>query len=454
MGYLTYCAKVLQIEKCARPHSGSNAYKSALRSYFKFTFILGDSLMSTIKQVSSGRFARVLCAAALSTLSLGYASDSFAGATFKIDDTKWISLGAGIRSSFTAHETGAGESGNKWSNDFNLDNARLYVNGQVHKYVKFELNTECFPCTGSNGGNMFILDAISKFEITPYFNVWLGRQLVPAERRELNGPFYSATYSIFSQGTPFEPSDYNVRIHNDGSSAGAIGRDDGVNIWGAVLDGHLQYVAGFFRGLTGGANRDHNILYAQRVSYNILDVEKNPGYYTSGTYYGKGGNILTIGGSNQYQEDGAGILGNGSFRGTAVDVLFEKPLANNMGVITVNGEYKNYGISKSSINYDQSKGFGVFEGDAYDASGMYLIPGKIGIGQFQPYVRYVNISPVESSNRNIYEGGLNYIIDGHNARVSLMYQYGDLLNKGNLNFSSGVTGSGSHALTLGFQMQI
>ena len=411
--------------------------------------------MSTIKQVSSGRFARVLCAATLSTLSLGYASDSFAGATFKIDDTKWISLGAGIRSSFTAQEAAAGNAETqKWSNNFNLDNARLYVNGQVHKYIKFELNTECFPCTGSNGGHMFVLDAISKFEITPYFNVWLGRQLVPAERRELNGPFYSATYSIFSGGTPFEPSDYNVRTYNNGSSAGAIGRDDGVNIWGSVLDGHLQYVAGFFRGLAGGANRDNNILYAQRVSYNILDVEKNPGYYTSGTYYGKGGNILTVGVSNQYQEDGAGVLGNGSFRGTAVDVLYEKPLANNMGVITVNGEYKNYGISKGSVAYDQSKGFGMFEGDAYDASGMYLIPGKVGIGQFQPYVRYVNIMPVNSTNRNIYEGGLNYIIDGHNARVSLIYQYGDGLTKGNLNFGSDVAGTSSHALTLGFQMQI
>lgn len=411
--------------------------------------------MSTIKQVSSGRFARVLCVAALSTLSLGYASDSFAGATFKIDDTKWISLGAGIRSSFTAQEAAAGNAETqKWSNNFNLDNARLYVNGQVHKYIKFELNTECFPCTGSNGGHMFVLDAISKFEITPYFNVWLGRQLVPAERRELNGPFYSATYSIFSGGTPFEPSDYNVRTYNNGSSAGAIGRDDGVNIWGSVLDGHLQYVAGFFRGLAGGANRDNNILYAQRVSYNILDVEKNPGYYTSGTYYGKGGNILTVGVSNQYQEDGAGVLGNGSFRGTAVDVLYEKPLANNMGVITVNGEYKNYGISKGSVAYDQSKGFGMFEGDAYDASGMYLIPGKVGIGQFQPYVRYVNIMPVNSTNRNIYEGGLNYIIDGHNARVSLIYQYGDGLTKGNLNFGSDVAGTSSHALTLGFQMQI
>jgi hypothetical protein len=96
----------------------------------------------------------------------------------------------------------------------------------------------------------------------------------------------------------------------------------------------------------------------------------------------------------------------------------------------------------------------MFEGDAYDASGMYLIPGKVGIGQFQPYVRYVNIMPINSTNRNIYESGLNYIIDGHNARVSLMYQYGDLLNKGNLNFGSDVAGSASHALSLGFQMQI
>jgi len=36
----------------------------------------------------------------------------------------------------------------------------------------------------------------------------------------------------------------------------------------------------------------------------------------------------------------------------------------------------------------------------------------------------------------------------------LMYQYGDLLNKGNLNFGSDVAGSASHALSLGFQMQI
>ena len=102
--------------------------------------------MSTINQVSSGRFARVLCAAALSTLSLGYASDSFAGATFKIDDTKWVSVGAGLRTDFRAQEEAA-PNGNTWSNDFKLDSVRLYVNGQIHKYLKYQKRTTFCNCT-------------------------------------------------------------------------------------------------------------------------------------------------------------------------------------------------------------------------------------------------------------------------------------------------------------------
>jgi hypothetical protein len=389
-----------------------------------------------------------------------YAPASRAGATFKIDDTKWISIGAGIRSSFTAREQGSSNSDN-WSNDFNLDNARIYLNGQIHKYVKLELNTDCFPCTGAQGGNMFLLDAIAKFELTPWFNIWAGRQLVPAERRELNGPFYSATYSIFAIGTPFESSDHNVRYFSDGTSAGSSGRDDGVNVWGSVFDGHLQYVAGFFRGLRGGANGNDNVLYAQRVSFNFLDVEKNPGYYTSGTYYGKGGDILTVGVANQYQESGAGTATDpGNFRGTSVDILYEQNLPEDMGVITFNGEYKNYGItgfnmaSRKAVLAGTVKGFDLFEGNAFDTSLMYLIPTKIGFGQFQPYVRYVETMPIDSADRRVYEGGLNYIIDGHNARVSLMYHYGDLLTKGNFNFTDTAAGKSVSQLMLGVQLQI
>jgi hypothetical protein len=409
--------------------------------------------MSDTKQVDVIRSTPLLPAIALLAVATVYAPTATAGATFKIDDTKWVSIGAGLRTSFQAGEQGAGANGDKWNNDFNLDNIRLYMNAQLHKYIKLEFNTDCQTC--GNGGEMRILDAIGKFEYNPYINLWLGRMLVPAERREMNGPFYSAIYNVFSYGTPFESSDFNLTIKSDGTSAGSYGRDDGATFWGAALNGRLQYAFGFFRGLRGGANINDNILYGQRVAYNFWDVEKNPGYYTSGTYYGKGGDILTVAVSNQYQENGAGTaLDGGDFRGTAADILLEKVLPN-QGVITVNGEYKNYGITNgySQASRNAGGGFAMFEGNAFDVSGMYLFPQKIGIGQFQPYGRYVNVSPDNSAGRYAVEGGVNYVIDGHNAKVSLSWTYGDLLTKG-LNYSSTAAGDAVNAIKLGFQLQI
>ncbi|MDX8129265.1 hypothetical protein ACH5Y9_14225 [Methylomonas sp. BW4-1] len=412
-----------------------------------------------IEHPASSLNTRLFLSSAIAALVIGYAAESQAGATFKIDDTKWVSVGAGLRSSFRAQESGAGANGDKWSNNFNLDNIRLYLNGQIHKYLKVEFNTEC-PMCGS-GGEIHVLDAVGKFEVTPYANLWVGRMLVPAERRELNGPFYSAVYNIFSAGTPFQPSDYNLTIQNNGTSAGSIGRDDGATFWGAVLDGRLQYSVGFFRGLRGGANVDDNILYAQRVSYNFWEVEKNPGYYTSGTYHGKGGDILTVGVANQYQEDGAGTAANpANFRGTTVDLLMEKVLPGG-GVVTFNGEYKNYGLSngfgqaqRDAVAPFSNGVFAMFEGNAYDVSGMYLFPQKVGIGQFQPYLRYVNVEPSTSASREVYEGGVNYVIDGHNAKIFASYQYGDLLTKGLLDYRSNVTGENASQVMVGFQWQI
>ncbi len=407
----------------------------------------------TIKTTAIGRKARVFCTAAISALAVSHTSDALAGATFKIDDTKWVSVGAGLRTSFTAQEAGS-TNGKTWNNDFNLDNIRLYLNGQIHQYLKVEFNTDCQTC--GNGGEVRVLDAIGKIEIDPAYNLWVGRMLVPAERREMNGPFYSPIYNTFAAGTPFESSDYNTIIKADGTSAGSYGRDDGATIWGAFFDKRFQYAVGFFRGLRGGANQNSNILYGQRFAYNFWEVEKNPGYYTSGTYYGKGGDILTVGVSNQYQEGGAGTVTDpGNLRATAADVLMEKVLPDG-SVLTLNGEYKNYGISNgySTESRDAGGGFGMFEGNAYDVSGLYLFPQKIWIGQAQPFLRYTNTSPTTSSNRELYEAGVNYIIDSHNAKVSLSYQYGDLLTKGYSYTTSLPNIDRSSQMMLGFQWQI
>lgn len=411
-------------------------------------------MMSLTQQHLPSRKLKLATAIALGVAAIGYGSSAYAGATFKIDDTKWVSIGAGLRTSFTAQENQAGYASNpQWSNNFSLDNIRLYMSGQLHKYIKFEFNTDCQTC--GNGGEVRVLDAIGKFEIDPAYNLWVGRMLVPAERREMNGPFYSPIYNTFAAGTPFEPADYNPVIKSDGTSAGSFGRDDGATIWGAFFDKRLQYALGFFRGLRGGANVNDNPMYAQRFAYNFWEVEKNPGYYTSGTYYGKGGDILTLGVANQFQDQGAGSLTNhGSFRGTSVDVLMEKILPGNY-VLTLDGEYKNYGINGSyNPNLPVSTpNFNMFEGNAYDVSGLFLFPQKIWIGQAQPFLRYTNVAPTHSTNREVYEAGLNYIIDGHNAKVSLSWQYGDLLTKG-LNYTSTATGEKANQVMVGFQWQI
>lgn len=436
--------------------------------------------MSDAKQIMAGikSSGPLLPAMALLILSAGHAPSTEAGATFKIDDTKWVSIGAGVRTSFSTSENTAGKNGDKWSTDFRLDNLRLYMNAQIHKYIKLEFNTECANC--GDGGDIRILDGVVKFEFNPYINLWAGRQLVPEGRIEMNGPFYSATFEPFK--APFEPSDSTIQNVLPGPDAGTFGRDEGVNFWGAALDGHLKYVFGVFEGLkrknyqvaggppgAGGptANADGNLMYATRVAYNILSVEKAPGYYTGGTAYGADGDVLTVAGFAQYQEDGAGTLANaGNFLLAGGDVKFEKVMPDK-GVLTFNGEYKNFGISYHNgaplpgnpNDFIVGGGGGGlntgFQGNSITGNLLYLIPNKVWIGQFQPYVMYTEIMQRNGAgqDQSEYEAGVNYVIDGHNARVSLLWQGGDLSGGGAI-WTPAANGTFTNAIKLGVQIQI
>ena len=392
------------------------------------------------------RMGAVLCAAS----GLLATTEAYASGTIKIDDTKWVSVGAGARVSFSTLENSA-PNGDDWSNEFAVNNGRIYINGQIHKYLKFEFNTECVFCGSSSLGEYVLLDAIAKFEFSSYFNVWAGRLLVPAERQELNGPFFSSTFDAYK--TPFFPSDFSVDFGIGG--AGVFARDHGVNVWGAI--GPLQYVFGIFTGLQSapglGPNQSDNPLVAGRVAFNFLNVEKNPGYYTSGTYYGGAGNVLTLGAAVQYQKDGSGsALNPGDFLGLAIDLLFETPVEG-LGVLTLNGEFKYFSADYSTDAFSDESVFPLFDGTSFSVVGLYQLPPKVGIGKLQPYARYTGVYPNNSSDRDEIEFGLNYIVDGHNARVSAFYQYGDIATKG-LNYAPDVTGDKISAVRVAVQFQI
>ena len=405
---------------------------------------------------------------------------AYAGGKITIDDTKWISIGMGIRGGFTSAQNASAD-GQDYSNGFGINNARIYINGQIHKNVKFTFNTECFACSKTydggggegvsgfgNNSSVGILDIIAKFEFNRYINLWAGRTLANTERGELNGPFYHATFEGFK--TPFFPQDYSGNFGNasigNNAGGGMYGRDDGVVFFGdldvpqpmGMGTGTLQYSAGVFNGTrstqTAGPNTSNAASWTGRLTYNFLNPEKNPGYYTSGTYYGGAGDILAIAVGVNHQKDGAGSQGNKSdFTGLVADLLFEKPLDNNMGVITVNAEYKRFWAEYNGAANTDGSCMCVFRGQSWTAYALYLIPHKVGIGRFQPYGRFTSVQPNNSTKREEIEGGVNYVIDGHNARISAFYQHGDLYTKG-LNYANGALGDKVDKFTVAFQLQI
>src|SRR5215472_5297783 len=126
-----------------------------------------------------------------------------------------VTVGAGLRTSFLSTSPDVGNV----TNEFKLDDVRLYVNGPVYKDVKFMFNTDYEGATNK----VEVLDAAAQIEVAPMFNVWAGRLLPPSDRANLHGPFYAHEWGVFTDGI------------QDGYPFVFQGRDNGVVYWGDFL---------------------------------------------------------------------------------------------------------------------------------------------------------------------------------------------------------------------------
>ncbi len=366
----------------------------------------------------------------LSSILAISSAPALAGGKIEIDDTRWVSFGAGIRTSIASVSDSAPNGSSRASN-FNLDNMRLYISGQASKNFKFYFGTD------KMWGEYGVLDALVQYEPGEKFNIWMGRMLVPADRIEMNGPFYGLTWGQYT--VPLYPSDNDI---NNGANgvAGTYGRDEGITLWGSM--GKFQYAVGIFDGYSGTANQKDAPLFATRLAYNFMSKEANPGYYTSSTYFGKAGDILTVALAAQSQSDGYGTATqSGSFSGFSVDFFFEKPMASN-AAITVEAEYKSFDVSNAA-------GFGatMFDGNANFASFAYLMPAGDGASQYQPYLRFTGNSPSAGASSSLTELGVNYVVSGHNLKLNLNLTNGDAN-------ASGAQGADNNTITFGMQFQI
>ncbi len=336
---------------------------------------------------------------ALATSIAATATVAEAGKKFEADENTWISVGAGVRLGYRGTEDAGSESGD-WGRDYETESFRIYLNGQLNDWLGFTLNTEK---DGSNDDWIRLLDAIVRMEFNDYFNIWAGRMLAPSDRSNFDGPYYLGIWDFpLVQAYP----------------AVFAGRDDGVAVWGQTGGGQFKYQFGVFEGCRDsapcaeGSNDPDGFLYTGRLTFNFWDPE--PGYYNSSDYYGDK-EILAIGLVAQHQSDATGVPGaSGDFTGTSIDFLMQNKLEND-GVFTVESAYYSYDL-------DDRANPALLQGNGYLVLSSYLFPEKVGPGQFQPVVRYQDLERTDGgADVRRTEGGLNYIIKGHNARLSLIY---------------------------------
>jgi hypothetical protein len=291
----------------------------------------------------------------------------------------------------------------------------LLINAEIVPMVGFTANlVGVYGPTGMGGnitGDAAIMDLIAKFDFDDAFHIWAGRMLVPSDRTNFSGPWFIAPWyypGFFVAGDP--PT---------GPRQGPFGRNDGATVWGQAAGGMFKYYAGAYNLFDSQTAP----LFSGRVSLSLLNPE--PGYYGSSTFYGK--DLLGIGVGAQYQKEGSG---GEDFTEINVDILFEKNLGS-AGVLDIEGAFYWYdGDEDVELDY------------TFFALASYLIPGKVGPGQFQPLVRYQGAEPGEGQDAwSLIDVQLGYVVDTYACRFALGFQHGD------------VQGASSNNVFLGIQLQ-
>ncbi|MDA1015213.1 MAG: hypothetical protein O3A00_12260 [Planctomycetota bacterium] len=361
---------------------------------------------------------------------------------------RWIRLGAGLRTSYSAIENGAPNNGagtgTSWANDFRMDNMRIFLSGQAYRGIGFELNTDINGAQGfeefdyisgfggfEQSGGVRVVDAVVKFQLTDELNLWAGRFLAPSDRTNLAGQFFmnawSAPYVQFGYQNIFQ------------------GRDDGAALWGQHLGGVVKWYFGVFEGRDGLAGptlnsppprTDKDSPYVVgRFALHLLDSE--PGYYNKNTYYGEK-EVFTLGWGFAHQRNatGSNALSDGrDFFAWNFDALYETKLDSG-GVWTFEAAFYDFDDNDAQA-VDPAGRFTPLgrQGESFLIQTSYLMPGQANIGpmcgRFQPFIRY------QDYNRDFTgagpfafdEGldlGVHFIIDGHNARLSAVWEQREL----------------------------
>lgn len=339
--------------------------------------------------------------------AIAAAGSAYAGPTITGPGDSSLTLGLWMSGAYTNAEQIA-PGGSSRDSDLRLDSLRIITAAKITKEVGVMVNFARL-----SGESMRLLDLAVQLELADGLNLWFGRVLPPGDRSQMAGPYFGNVWEYPMVAR--YPSAYT-------------GRDDGATLWGNVFDQRLLYMVGAYQGKnrgTGMSNESHQPLYAGRVAWSFFDPE--PGYFGNNNYYGDK-EIFTVGAAFQTQNKGVGsAAAAGDFRAWNVDALLQTKLAG-AGVLTLEGAWYDYDTDGVADLSPVAPGCsevtncgGATAGDAFLLTAAYLFPTKVGIGRFEPHVRYQEFNPDAGAKSDQWDFGVSYIMAGHNARITGVY---------------------------------
>jgi hypothetical protein len=298
-------------------------------------------------------------------------------------------------------------------------NADLYMNGQIHRMVKWQVAIT-MAYTGalasSNVATVAPLDVIAKFEPLPEFNIYMGRMIVVADRYTPSGPWGMDEF--------FYPGLFPGAASAPLQKSGPDGRDLGVNIWGAPLSGHLKYYLGAYQMHDPGLNP----LLSGRLQISLLSPE--PAFYQRTTYFGTK-DLISFGVGGQYQKAGSVQVLPAAMPGMMAGMPMTDDYTFFTGDVNIEKILGESGTASIYGAYMKQKGAYQTWDDFWFVSAGYLLPGVVGIGKVRGNVRYQrameNFATAEATS--VLDFQISYNVMAWFARFQLGYRRSELYKR-------------------------
>lgn len=318
--------------------------------------------------------------------------------------------------------------GNKYEdlNDFMIRRAYMYLKGDVTKHVSFFAHVASdkvgmeMPTGGTLdrpglglGSGVAWRDLWITLNLDEVFKIQMGRMYVPLTRSYGT----TSTKCMLTADLPFLQGGSRGGIFY----AQKVGRDDGLTLWGNPFDGLLQYRFMISEGVEDDNNPKDNLRFVGRLSLSLLEPETS--WFNKGTYLGNK-KVLSIGFGMDSQNDlTSGVCDGQDNTVWTVDVFFDHPVGE--GAVTVEAAYINIdNCTQGKPNFYHDIEAGDDAQNWYINAG-YLLPGSMGSGRFQPYIRYETVDVDKKNETDFLSGGFNYYLKGHNCKLTADYMHID-----------------------------